>query len=99
MFAGRYTVIDRLVGFCLAVDRTLLSDLGGFEEGFGLGGYEDDDLCRRIAEKGRALVIVHQSFVHHDGHASFDANNLDWHALQEANRPRFEERCLARSAR
>src|SRR4051794_3061762 len=40
--------LQRLVGFCLAVRRETLEQVGGFDESFGIGGYEDDDLCRRI---------------------------------------------------
>ncbi|HXY27767.1 MAG TPA: glycosyltransferase, partial [Acidimicrobiales bacterium] len=85
---------DRLVGFCLAVRRDVFEQVGGFDESYGIGGYEDDDLCRRILETGHRLVIAHESFVHHDGHRTFDANGLDWFAEQESNRDRFAARHL-----
>ncbi|HYA69498.1 MAG TPA: glycosyltransferase, partial [Acidimicrobiales bacterium] len=84
--------VDRLVGFCLAVRADVFEAVGGFDESYGIGGFEDDDLCRRIADSGRRLVIAHESFVHHDGHRTFDANGLDWFAEQESNRNRFEQR-------
>ena len=80
---------DRLVGFCLAVRRDLFEGLGGFDEGYGIGGFEDDDLCQRIIKAGKRLVICHDSFVHHEGHKTFDANGLDWLAEQESNREKF----------
>ena len=44
--------------------------------------------------------IAHESFVHHEGHQTFDANGLDWYAEQETNRDRFESRFgLGRSSR
>ena len=89
---GQTSDTERLVGFCLAVRRSVFEEVGGFDEAYGIGGYEDDDLCRRIRASGRRLVIAHESFVHHDGHQTFDANGLDWFAEQESNRQRFESR-------
>lgn len=83
------TDVDRLVGFCLAVRRDLFESIDGFDEGFGLGGFEDDDLCLRLLATGHRLVIAHGSFLHHDGHKTFDANGLDWQALQQQNGERF----------
>lgn len=86
---GRVEEVHRLVGFCLAVRRAAFEAVGGFDEGFGLGGFEDDDLCCRLAERGWRLVIAHESFVHHIGHQTFDANGVDWRALETANGLRF----------
>ncbi|HZU80938.1 MAG TPA: glycosyltransferase, partial [Acidimicrobiales bacterium] len=86
---GRTTDTDRLVGFCLAVRRSAFEAAGGFDEAYEVGGYEDDDLCRRLAHDGWRLVIAHEAFVHHDGHKTFDANGVDWMAQELTNRERF----------
>ena len=83
------TETDRLVGFCLAVRRSAFEAIGGFDEGFGIGGCEDDDLCTRLIEDGGRLLIAHESFVHHHGHRTFDANGVDWFALQQENAKRY----------
>lgn len=82
---GQITDVPRLVGFCLAVRRDLFEELDGFDEQFGLGGAEDDDLCLRISDAGRRLLITHESFVHHHGNRTFRANKVDRLGLQEAN--------------
>lgn len=81
--------LRRLVGFCLAVRRTVFETIGHFDERFGTGGYEDDDLCARIHDAGHELLVAHASFVHHHGHATFDANGLDWAAIENQNRELF----------
>lgn len=53
-----------LSGACLMVERRLFLDLGGFDEAIFLF-YEDDDLCRRMAETGRGLVHVHGAVALH----------------------------------
>ena len=86
---GRTTSAERLVGFCLAVRKSAFDAVGGFDEDYGQGGYEDDDLCRRLSDDGGKLVVVDSSFVHHVGHASFDANGADWRAAELAGLERF----------
>jgi len=79
---GQTTETHRLVGFCLAVRRRAFDEIGGFDEGFAIGSYEDDDLCARLREAGGRLLIAHGSFVHHVGHQTFETNGLDWLAVQ-----------------
>lgn len=86
---GQTTDIDRLVGFCLAVRTEAFRAIGGFDEGYEVGGYEDDDLCVRLRMNGGRLVIAHESFVHHHGHATFDANGVSWAEQELNNRDRF----------
>ena len=47
-----------LSGACVMMRRAVFLDLGGFDENIFLF-YEDDDLCRRVADRGRALIHVH----------------------------------------
>jgi GT2 family glycosyltransferase/tetratricopeptide (TPR) repeat protein len=88
--AGRTSRVDRLVGFCLAVRRETFEAVEGFDEGYKIGGFEDDDLCRKISASGYDLVVAHGSFVHHEAHATFDANRIGWEDQQAENQKRFE---------
>ncbi|OLP66715.1 hypothetical protein BACPU_00740 [Bacillus pumilus] len=90
---GKRTYVHRLVGFCLLVKRELIEDVGLFDERFVYGSFEDDDLCVRSLLKGYQLQIVHDSFVHHHGHATFRANQeTNLSALFAENRLRFLEK-------
>ena len=89
---GQASECPRLVGFCLAVRADVFRELGGFDEGYGLGGCEDDDLCMKIRTAGYRLVVAHGSFVHHEAHATFKANAVDWYELQLKNQHRFQQR-------
>ncbi len=51
-------------GACFLVRRDFFLALGGFDQNIFLF-YEDDDLCRRIADSGRALVYVPDAAVRH----------------------------------
>jgi GT2 family glycosyltransferase/tetratricopeptide (TPR) repeat protein len=59
--------VDMLVGFCVAVRRSVLDELGVFDERFGIGTFEDNDLCYRLRRSGYRLVIATRSYVHHHG--------------------------------
>lgn len=66
----------RLVGFAMAVNSDVFFDVGGWDEGFGVGNFDDDDLSLRIAlasQKPLRLAFVPSAFVDHVGSASFAA--------------------------
>jgi GT2 family glycosyltransferase len=51
-------------GACFLIRRDIFLKLGGFDENIFLF-YEDDDLCRRLADSGSALIYVPQAVVRH----------------------------------
>lgn len=89
---GSISEAPRLNGFCLAVRRDRLAEVGGFDEGYGPGGLPDADLSRTLVEAGYRLAVCHGSFVHHAGHRTYEANGLDWVADREKGRQRLLER-------
>ncbi|WP_412501927.1 glycosyltransferase [Bacillus subtilis] len=87
---GRSKAVLRLVGFCLLVKKKVLDEVGGFDERFVGGSFEDDDLSLRVLQAGYQLIIALDSFVHHHGHATFTGNpDLSINQLYEENRQRF----------
>lgn len=63
---------DMLVGFCMAVKRGPLEEVGAFDERFGTGYFEDNDLSYRLRRAGYRLVIAARAFIHHVGSRSMD---------------------------
>ncbi len=86
------TECGRLAGFCLAVRAEAFRAAEGFDEGYAIGGFEDDDLCMKLRAAGYRLLVAHGSFVHHAAHATFVANEVDWHEQQVENQGRFREK-------
>ena len=91
-YIGKSKSTNRLVGFCLLGRTELLLSAGGFDEGYGIGNYEDIDLCRYFISKGYILKVALGSYVHHFGHVSFDGTSIDYNGLVERNRKRYEEK-------
>ncbi|HZP43187.1 MAG TPA: glycosyltransferase [Candidatus Binatia bacterium] len=87
---GERRAVEKLVGFCLLVRRAALARIGLLDERFGLGNYDDDDLCRRARAAGWTLLVARESFVHHHGSLSFRANGVDHAALMRANERAYE---------
>jgi GT2 family glycosyltransferase len=78
-FANDYNKTDpkkweerlKLVGFCFLVKRSVVEKIGGLDELFSPGNYEDDDYSLRIIEAGYTLLVCKDTFIHHFGSLSF----------------------------
>ena len=89
--------VEKLSLMCALVDRRAFEAVGGLDEGYGLGLFEDDELCMALRAIGRRVVLVPSAFVHHHGSASFgDMSAFERVARFEVNRRRFERRWKVR---
>ena len=73
--------VRAVTGACLLVRAAAFAAVGGFDQGFE-NGYEDIDLCLRVAEQGGRTLFVAESVVtHHEavsgGRFMHEAANLD----------------------
>lgn len=80
---------DRAIGLCLCISRTVLEQVGGFDERFELGNFEDDDFCIRVRGAGYSIFVCDDVFIHHFGSQSFAANNVDYTQTMTANWAKF----------
>ena len=88
---SRWFYALRIVGFCMLIRRSVYDELGGFDEDFGQGNFEDDDYCMRIRRAGYRLVVAADTFVHHYGSVS-QRVNPNYGDLLQANLRRFHSK-------
>jgi N-acetylglucosaminyl-diphospho-decaprenol L-rhamnosyltransferase len=75
-FTARMTAVarrGRVLGICFAVRRVVFERIGGFDEAFRVGQYEDADFFRRARAAGFASGTTGASFLHHFGSATQNA--------------------------
>jgi|GEM_PF-548144 len=72
-------------GFCLFVKREVVDAIGGLDEQFGSGNFEDDDFCSRALLAGFDIRIAQDVFIHHEGGQTFKAAGIDHDAKMARN--------------
>ena len=76
----------------MALRRSHFEKLGGLDESFGLGFYEDDDFCIRTLKAGYRLVCCEDVFVYHRGNESFKKSPKAVTALMKHNKRLLEQK-------
>lgn len=70
-FSGQEKYVDFLVFFCALIKRKVWDEIGGLEEAFTPGCYEDNLFCYRLLEKGYKMKIAGDCYLHHYAGQSF----------------------------
>lgn len=79
--------------FCAAMRRDVLTALGGLDERFEVGMFEDDDLAMAVRRRGLRVVCAEDVFVHHVGRAAFGGlPEAEYQEILMQNRRRWEEK-------
>ena len=91
-YRGRWFTAGKLSGFCLLMTRAVYRAVGGLDERFGLGFFDDDDLAVRARRAGFELAVAMDVFVHHFGSRTFAGSGIDAEGLLEENARRFAEK-------
>jgi glycosyltransferase involved in cell wall biosynthesis len=86
---GEWFTVQKLSGFCLLMKRAVYEAIGGLDERFGLGFFDDDDLAERARRAGFGLAVAHDLFVHHYGSRTFVGNGIDADRVLDENARRF----------
>lgn len=66
-----YHYAPTCIGFCLLVRHAILAGFGLFDESYGAGYSEENDLVMRANRHGYRAVLANRAFVYHRGNASF----------------------------
>jgi GT2 family glycosyltransferase/acetyltransferase-like isoleucine patch superfamily enzyme/cytochrome c-type biogenesis protein CcmH/NrfG/glycosyltransferase involved in cell wall biosynthesis len=75
---GKSLEYQRVVGFCLLAKRAVIDRIGGLDEKFGSGNFEDDDFCLRAAAAGYKARIALDAFIHHTGSQTFKGAGINY---------------------
>ncbi|MBU1101710.1 MAG: glycosyltransferase [Bacteroidetes bacterium] len=70
----------RVAFLCTLIKKELIDKIGGLDERFSPGNFEDDDFCLRAQLAGYKTVIAKDVFIHHYGSVSFLAEGRDKYA-------------------
>ncbi|MEC0241106.1 glycosyltransferase family 2 protein [Paenibacillus dokdonensis] len=87
--AGSGFYSHKLIGFCMLFHRSLLDRIGGFDERFFPGNYEDDDFSIRTRISGKRLWVAQDIFIHHEGQGTFTSNRIDYKRSSLASAEKF----------
>lgn len=71
--AGKFFEFPRVTFLCTLIKKELIAKIGGLDERFSPGNFEDDDYCMRALIAGYKSVIAEDVFIHHFGSKSFTA--------------------------
>lgn len=90
--SGKSNRTLRVVGFCMLVKRAVIDRIGGMDDRFGRGNFEDDDFSIRAALAGFESWTVEDCFVHHFGNRTFIGEKIDYNESLSKNWEIFKEK-------
>ena len=80
----------RIAFLCTLIKKEVIDKIGGLDERFSPGNYEDDDFCLRAQIAGFKTVIAKDVFIHHYGSKSFKADGeIKYAERLEINKQKF----------
>jgi GT2 family glycosyltransferase len=84
--------VPTAVGFCMLIAWRVLAEFGGFDEVYGKGYNEENDLVMRAGRCGFRAVLANHAFVWHEGEQSFSTSAVDRSVWERTNRAILDER-------
>ena len=95
--AGEVVDVPVLTLFCAAMARARFAEVGGLDERYGRGLFEDDDMGMAVGRRGWRVALARDVFVHHYGGASFSKLPPgEYLRLWWSNRRAYEKKWRAR---
>jgi len=81
-----FSYVPTAVGFCMLIRWHILAEFGGFDEVFGAGYNEENDLVMRAGRCGYRAVLANKAFVQHESEKSFGIADISKTSLEPRNR-------------
>jgi GT2 family glycosyltransferase/glycosyltransferase involved in cell wall biosynthesis len=81
--------VNAVTGACLLVRRKVWNEIGGWDDRFGRGVYEDVDLCWQVRRHGYRVLYQPEVILYHRESASIDADgshNLHAHSKENVEK-------------
>ncbi len=92
-YSGSSFEIRVLALYCAMISRTLYNQLGGLDERYQVGMFEDDDLALKIQHAGFNLLCAEDVFIHHFHKISFNQfTDQEFHRIFQENKIKFEQK-------
>jgi GT2 family glycosyltransferase len=82
----------KLIGHCMLFHKSLITKIGGLDERFFPGNYEDDDFCLRARISGYILWAANDVYIHHYGGSTFKINQTNYSVSALTNAERFAKK-------
>jgi GT2 family glycosyltransferase/tetratricopeptide (TPR) repeat protein len=82
----------RIAGFCMLMRRAVIEKIGGLDERYAIGNFEDDDFCARAHLAGYKAAVIKDCYLHHYGGRTFVGNQIDYDARMNANWMVFKQK-------
>jgi GT2 family glycosyltransferase len=90
---GTLLALDNVAFFCVMMPRAVYTRVGGLDERFFPGFFEDDDYCLRVKQEGWSVGCAEDVFVYHELSASFGKEEpAHRKAIFDRNKRLFEEK-------
>lgn len=93
----RLSYAPTAVGYCLLIRWEVIAELGGFDEIYGAGYNEENDLVMRASRLGWRVALANHGFAWHEGSSSFatasvtrDTWELRNRAILDARYPEYD---------
>ncbi|MDE1173229.1 MAG: glycosyltransferase [Parvibaculaceae bacterium] len=78
--------VPTAIGFCLLIRHAIIAEFGVFDEIYGAGYNEENDLVMRANRCGYRAVLANKAYVWHEGEQSFASSGTPKALREEKNR-------------
>ena len=91
-YGGETQAVNWVIGFCMAFRKSLIDEIGYFDESLWPCCGEEIDICLRARQAGHNVGIVLGCFVHHEGSQTFiNMEGIDYKDLCFKNERHLEK--------